>query len=79
MEWIKVKYMKYFVDFIYFREVNIYQEDLNDFLEIVEELQLNGITKDTNGKLKSSQPTNNQPNNKHFHNVVIVINLFIML
>ena len=66
MEWIKVKYLKYVVDFIYFREVNVYQEDLNDFLEIAEQLQLNGITKDTNSKFNSSQPTNNQPNYQHF-------------
>ena len=63
---VKVKYLKYVVDFLYFGEVNIYQEDLNDFLEIAEELQLNGITKDTNNKFNSSPQTNNQLNDKHF-------------
>ena len=35
--------MRSIVDFIYHGEVNVYQEDLKDFLEVSEELQLKGL------------------------------------
>ena len=42
------------VDFVYYGEVNIYQENLNSFLAIAEELQLKGLegSKDQTGSAK---------------------------
>ena len=33
------------LDFLYFGEANVYQEDLDSFLAIAEEIQLKGLTK----------------------------------
>ena len=44
MRGIKGKYLKSVVDFIYHGQVNIEQEDLNDFLQIAEDLELKGLT-----------------------------------
>ena len=41
---IKAESLKYVLDFLYRGEVNIYQEDLDDFLALAEELELKGLT-----------------------------------
>ena len=50
MRGIKAKDLVSVLDFIYYGETNIYQEDLNDFLVIAEELQLKGLTRGTEGE-----------------------------
>ena len=44
MRGLKSKNLVAIVDFIYHGEANIYQEDLDDFLALAEELQLKGLT-----------------------------------
>ena len=44
MRGLKRKDLEAIVDFIYQGEANIYQEDLDDFLALAEELQLKGLT-----------------------------------
>ncbi len=44
MRGIKAKVLASIVDFIYHGEVNIQQEELNDFMAIAEELELEGLT-----------------------------------
>ena len=41
---IKASHLASVVDFMYHGEVNIFQEDLDDFLSVAEELQLKGLT-----------------------------------
>ena len=48
MRGLKAKALEAIVDFIYHGEANIYQEDLDGFLALAEELQLKGLS-DTNG------------------------------
>ena len=43
MRGIKSKDIVAILDFIYHGEANIYQEDLNEFLALAEELQLKGL------------------------------------
>merc|ERR1719414_2002480 len=45
MRGIKAKQLTYIVNFLYFGEVNLHQEDLSDFLTIAEELQIKGMNK----------------------------------
>ena len=52
MRGIKFKNLAAIIDFIYHGQANIYQEDLNDFLELAEELHLKGLTgKDLTGEI----------------------------
>ena len=44
MRGLKAKDLVAIVDFIYHGEANIYQEDLDEFLALAEELQLKGLT-----------------------------------
>ena len=44
MRGIMGKDMEAILDFIYYGEANIYQEDLNDFLALAEDLQLKGLS-----------------------------------
>ena len=59
---VRTKELKAIVDYIYYGEVNVYQEDLKDFLTIAEELGIKGLAKD------STQTENNylQPNDRAF-------------
>merc|ERR1712012_250602 len=43
------------LDFFYFGEANVYQEDLDSFLAIAEEIQLKGLTKQTSSDLIQGQ------------------------
>ena len=38
------KYFASILDFVYFGEANVYQEDLDSFLAIAEEIKLKGLT-----------------------------------
>ena len=42
------------LDFLYFGEANVYQEDLDSFLAIAEEIQLKGLTGQTSSDLGES-------------------------
>ena len=44
MRGIQMNQMRAIVDFIYHGEVNVYQEDLNDFMEVAKELELKGLS-----------------------------------
>ena len=43
MRGIKARDLVCLIDFIYHGEANVYEEDLNDFLVIAEELDLKGL------------------------------------
>merc|ERR1712200_240068 len=45
------------LDFLYFGEANIYQEDLDSFLAIAEQIQLKGLTGQTTTNLVEEQET----------------------
>ena len=54
------------LDFLYFGEANVYQENLDSFLAIAEELKLKGLTDQTASDVvvKEENPTNLKPANK---------------
>ena len=43
------------LDFLYFGEANVFQEDMDSFLAIAEEIQLKGLTGQTSGNLLEEQ------------------------
>ena len=45
------------LDFLYFGEANVYQEDLDSFLTIAEQLKLKGLTDQTSADLLNPQET----------------------
>merc|ERR1712240_613472 len=45
MRGVNAKNMNYIIDFMYYGEVNIFQEELEDFIELAEEFQLKGLHK----------------------------------
>jgi hypothetical protein len=49
MRGLKSKNMVAIVDFIYYGEANIYQEDLDEFLALADELQLKGLAGSASG------------------------------
>ena len=51
------------LDFLYFGEANVYQEDLDSFLAIAEEIQLKGLTGQTSTDLVEEQENNIQKRN----------------
>lgn len=46
MRGVKVEYLESVLDFIYYGEVNIYQNDLSEFLKLAEDLGLKGLKSD---------------------------------
>ena len=52
MRGIKKSRLDSIVEFLYNGEVNIAQDDLNDFLSLAEELKLKGLTKDLDEEMK---------------------------
>ena len=69
MRGLKSKYLEAIVDFIYHGEANIFQDDLDGFLALAEELQLKGLSgsyKEDKGTIndKSSQETIDNENVK---------------
>ena len=54
------------LDFLYFGEANVYQENLDSFLAVAEELKLKGLTDQTASDVvvKEENPTNLKPANK---------------
>ena len=61
MRGLKSKDLTAMMDFIYHGEVNIYQDDINDFLSLAEELQLKGLTGPKDENLE--EKINNMPYN----------------
>ena len=61
MRGMKGKDLSAIVDFIYHGEANIYQEDLDGFLALAEELKLKGLTGVQNMKTDESVESNNPP------------------
>ena len=54
------------MDFLYFGEANVFQEDLDSFLTIAEDIQLKGLTGQTSGDLieEEEQPKHSEPVHK---------------
>ena len=61
MRGMKAKDLVAIVDFIYYGEANILQEDLEGFLSLAEELQLKGLAKYENPTLNEKQETISKP------------------
>ena len=72
MRGLKAKDMMSVVDFIYHGEANIYQEDLDGFLALAEDLQLKGLARshsDNHETIKGPKEINNKdtkPQTKFF-------------
>ena len=49
------------LNFMYYGEANIAQEDLNTFLSVAEELKVKGLTQNPNQQSSSSKPTQSTP------------------
>ena len=57
MRGVRAKDLVAIMDFIYQGETNIYQEDLDGFLALAEELQLKGLTGDNNSSgIREEEP-----------------------
>ena len=61
MRGLKASNLMAIVDFIYLGEANIFQEDLNGFLALAEELQLKGLTGSQSDKNETSEGQNKVP------------------
>ena len=66
MRGLKFSQVKTVVDFIYFGEVNILQEDLEGFLLIAEELELKGLTGGSEDTRMGNQETQKESNSEFF-------------
>ena len=65
MRGLKLEDLQAIVDFLYFGEANIFQEKLDSFLALAEELQLKGFTgADNSEKVKEALATQAEPNSK---------------
>ena len=51
------------LDFMYYGEVNIAQENLNSFLSVAEELQIKGLTQSSTASSKSNQTSTTPKSN----------------
>ena len=60
MRGLKTKDLLAMVDFIYHGEANVFQEDLEEFLALAEELQLKGLAKYENPTLDEKQETSSK-------------------
>ena len=60
MRGIKAKALTAILDFIYYGEANIYQEDLDNFLALAEELQLKGLVGEKVKNVENLQEKNTQ-------------------
>ena len=61
MRGITAKDLSAIVDFIYYGEANIYQEDLEGFLALAEELQLKGLAGPQENNLDAAQDQSDEP------------------
>ena len=50
MRGVKAKNLSYIVNFMYYGEVNVYEDELEDFLTLAEELKLKGLTRTSLGE-----------------------------
>ena len=50
MRGVKAKNLSYIVDFMYYGEVSIHQDELNNFLTLAEELKLKGLAETSSGE-----------------------------
>ena len=53
---ISARELKYVLDFIYNGEVNVAQDELDNFLEVAETLKIKGLTQSSNGSVVSDRP-----------------------
>merc|ERR1712129_332642 len=75
MRGLKAEDLAAMIDFLYFGEANVYQESLDSFLAVAEELQLKGLMgsgdqKDVEEILKTSLPKNNASKSVHQRQLV---------
>ena len=59
----KTENLRAILDFLYFGEANVFQENLDSFLAVAEELRLKGLSGESKGK-ESIEENNQQPINK---------------
>ena len=64
--WLSIMTYRAPVDFLYRGEANVYQENLDSFLAIAEELQLKGLMGQTE-LILNANPTPQEMNRKPFH------------
>merc|ERR1719369_1111817 len=64
MKGMKAKDLVNIIDFIYYGEVNIYQEDLKGFLTSAEEIQIKGLAGNLGIEEDISKTVNNDSNSK---------------
>lgn len=55
MRGVKTDQLNSIVDFLYLGEINIHQDDLNEFLALAEDLQLKGLTEDSKQAMETSK------------------------
>ena len=61
------------LDFLYFGEANVYQEDLDSFFVIAEEIKLKGLTgQTTSGLIRELEKSTSQPIHKELSNTSTV-------
>jgi len=61
MRGIKSEDLMAIVDFLYYGEANVYQENIDAFLAIAEELNLKGLTRNTNDSMEEPPETKKAP------------------
>jgi hypothetical protein len=61
MRGLKAKDLTAIVDFIYFGEANVYQQDIDGFLALAEELQLKGLTGTDNKTIDTAEEPKQRP------------------
>ena len=66
---VKSKDLLAIVDFLYFGEANVYQEDLDSFLAIAEELQLKGLRGKPNSNVSTKTELGAQEKENKIHNL----------
>jgi len=60
MRGVKEEDLVAILDFLYFGETNVYQENLDTFLAIADELQLKGLSRNTSDELEEASSTANE-------------------
>ena len=75
MRGIKHEDLVAIADFLYYGEANIYQENLDNFLKIAEELKLKGLTVESSGAETDSKIPGNETNQMKTNNSIDDTNL----
>ena len=66
MRGLKAKDLESIVDFIYFGEANLFQEDVDSFLTLADKLQLKGVAQSGDESPVNMSDANQKPFQNHF-------------